>query len=455
MRRVLTLFFVVFGLLGAASGQTLDDYVGDWGGDLEVAPSVTLPLIMHVMKEEDGYSATLDSPAQGASGLPASSVSVDETGQLTVVLSSLGASYKGRLNEAGTAIEGTFEQAGQSFPLTLEKGTAADFERQARSQEPQGERPYREIDVTLIGEGGVELAGTLVIPEGEGPFPAVVMITGSGPQDRDEFLPPMNHKPFLVLSDYLARQGIASLRYDDRGAGDSGGSFAQSTIQDFAGDAAAALAFLDARPETSSTGFLGHSEGGVTAGLAIGEKGAPADFIVTLAGPFTQVSQVIVEQIETIGRAQGADEATISSEVTLQLQLTSIVLSAETPEAACAVLDLLIAGAPENQKAQIRQLCTPIFWSLFRVDPAPYYEAYEGPVLALFGGKDVQVAASTHAPIAERILADRAGSEVIIFEDKNHLFQSAETGAMTEYSSIEETMSPVVMSHIAEWIHHH
>ncbi|WP_370334947.1 alpha/beta hydrolase family protein [Parvularcula marina] len=451
MRRALFFLVVLSGFFSSAWARGLDDYIGDWAGNLNVAPGVSLPLVLHVTEAAGEYAASLDSPNQGAFGMAASNIALEDDGAIKLTFGDIGAVYTARLSEDGTAMTGNFAQNGASFDLTLVKD-AEPTARIPRPQEPGEDRPYQEEEITFSAEGGPVLSGTFVIPEGKGPFLTVVMLNGSGPQDRDEYLPPFDHKPFLVLADHLARAGIASFRYDDRGMGSSEGSFASSTVNQFAGDAAAALALIEKRLEVRKAGYLGHSEGGVSAALAIGEYGAKPKFVVTLAGPFTNIGDVLIEQAESITLATGGSEAAAKAAMAQQKLFVDAVVNAETPEAACPLIQLYSASVPAAQRNQIMQLCTPYFWSLLRSDPAPHYRAYKGPVLALFGSKDVQVLAEIHAPIAEEIFRKRKGAEVIVFDGKNHLFQSAETGAMTEYGEIEETMSPEVMDRIAEWI---
>ncbi|MEM9233226.1 MAG: alpha/beta hydrolase [Pseudomonadota bacterium] len=451
MRLLLLIVAMTGSLLSGALAQTLSDYVGDWAGELVITEAAKLPLVLHVEENDGSFSATLDSPAQGAFGIPAADVTLTNDAKLLVTITAIGARYEAALSENGTTLDGTFTQNGQEFSLVLIKDAPVP-EREARPQEPGDDRPYNEEEVTFTSADGTTLAGTLVVPDGNGPFPGVVFLTGSGPQDRDETLDSANHKPFLVLSDHLARQGIASLRYDDRGTYASDGDFLNSQLSDFAADAAAALTFLGSAAPLSKAGFVGHSEGGVTAPLAVVENEAQADFIVNIAGPFTKVGDVVVAQIETIGRAAGADESALAASRAVQQQFVDIVLNSDSPEGGCPQIRLLSAGAPEAQRQQALQLCTPYFWSLLRTNAAPLYEQYDGPVLVLFGGKDVQVDADTHAPIARQILKDRSGSEVIVYDDKNHLFQTAKTGAMTEYGEIDETMAPEVMERISDWI---
>lgn len=263
--------------------------VGDWMGTLDVG-QVELRLALHVEAAEDGtLSAVLHSVDQNAR-IPVDALAVEErTWRLTA--DRIGATFTGTMSADGSAVDGTWSQGGQSLPLRLAR--LVEPFALARPQHPQPPFPYASREVTFRNEaGGIRLAGTLVVPPGDGPFPAVVFVTGSGAQDRDETL--FGHKPFLVLADYLARRGVASLRYDDRGFGESEGDHMGSTVADFAADVAAGLAFLAAQPkiDRDALGILGHSEGGLAA-PRVAASNAEVDFLVLLAPPGERLVRVL------------------------------------------------------------------------------------------------------------------------------------------------------------------
>lgn len=434
---------------------------GDWVGALEVG-AVQLRLVLKVEAAADGtLSAVLDSVDQGAK-LPVDALVLDGR-TLRFSIPAIGGAYEGTLTEAGDAFEGTWSQGGRSLPLTLTR-TEEPFELK-RPQTPQPPFPYESRDVSFENVAdGVTLAGTLLTPEGEGPFPAVLFVTGSGPQDRNESL--MGHAPFHVIADHLARHGIASLRYDDRGFGESTGDHLGSTVTDFAEDAAAGAAFLAAQPKIapSAVGILGHSEGGL-AGPHAATLVDEIDFLVLLAPPGVPLSELLQRQGADMMRLQGVDEGTIEMAVAGQADDLALVrdesisdreLQERLRERTRVRIEALGAeeaarlGLTEEQAEQsIAQVSTPWFRSLMRADPATHLRQVEVPVLALFGGKDFQVAAEENATA---LRAARPDAEVHILPGLNHLFQHAETGGIEEYGQIEETIAPQVLEMVTEWI---
>jgi hypothetical protein len=318
----------------------------------------------------------------------------------------------------------------------------------------------------------LRLAGTFIVPPGEGPFPAVLFLSGSGPQDRDEQL--MGHRPFLVLADHLARRGVASLRYDDRGTAGSEGDHMGSTVADFAADAAAALAFLAARPEVDrrAIGILGHSEGGVT-GPRVAAASGEVDFLVLLAPPAVPIHRLLLRQGDDVLRLGGAGEelierAAMNRRAYLDLvrdeELDDEELAATLRERAAAA----VAGySPEERAAlglddaaveqSIALATTAWFRSILREDPAAWLRRVDVPVLALFGDKDVQVAAEENAAALRAALAAGGNQdlEIEVYPGLNHLFQHADSGGIDEYGKIEETMAPAVLERVATWILEH
>lgn len=331
-------------------------------------------------------------------------------------------------------------------------------EDEPRTDEPVPPFPYQTHDVTFENEAaeGVRLAGTLAWPEGEGPFRAVVMITGSGPQDRNEEL--LNLRPFLVLSDALARAGIASLRYDDRGFAESTGDFSSATTEDFASDARAALAYLAGQDhfEVAEIGFLGHSEGGVVAPMAA-EDNPDADFLVLLAGTGIDGGEIIISQARAIAAADGESEAQIDETEAILESVVGCIRSEPEPEQteAClrTVLEEVGASAGEVRQA-LSAYNTPWMRYFINYDPIPVLERTTIPTLALNGSRDLQVLSELNLPPIAMALEEAGNSAATVEElsGLNHLFQHAETGSPSEYASIEETMAPEVLTLISEWI---
>lgn len=317
-----------------------------------------------------------------------------------------------------------------------------------RPQDPRS-RPYPHRTLRIAAPAG-SLAAELVLPAGPGPFPAVLLLAGSGPQDRDEHV--AGHRPFLVLSDALARSGIASLRYDKRGVGGSTGDFATATISDFARDAGAAFDALAARPEIDPAriAILGHSEGGLTAPLAA--RGRKVAALVLVAGPAVPMEQVLRHQTRAIAALQGAptdriaalDEALAASFAALR---AAPDLAAARPRLAAALAPL----PPEVRRTYAAVLATPWGFDAARHDPLALIGAFDGPVLALYGGSDTQVDATENAAALRR-LALKPGLQIEILPGLNHLFQPDPSGDPQNYARIPQTLAPEVPARIVAFL---
>jgi fermentation-respiration switch protein FrsA (DUF1100 family) len=455
-----------------------DRFVGDWQGTLN-AGGQELPLVFHIVSTDAGLTATMDSPAQAAFGIGVDAVEI-RGDSLTLTIRPIQGRYDGVLQEDGT-ITGTWSQGPASLPLNLapaEEGGAgaaapAVPDPSTRPQTPRAPFPYDVEDVTFpqLTED-FDLAGTLTVPRGRGPVPGVVLVSGSGPQDRDETL--LGHKPFAVLADHLTRAGIAVLRYDDRGVGSSGGEFASATSADLAGDAESAVAWLRERPEVAAgrVGIVGHSEGGLIAPMVASRSDAVA-FVVLLAGPGMTGEEIILDQSRRIAEADGADPALVERGLKVNRRLFEVIRTEADPQErrdrAQAILEeALDSMTPEERQmqgiteetseawvnTQLAQLTSPWFSYFLTYDPVPALEATRVPVLALNGELDLQVPYQANLS-AIRAALERGGNEDFTVESLpglNHLFQRAETGAPSEYARIEETMTPAVMDRTAAWI---
>lgn len=361
----------------------------------------------------------------------------------------------------------SIEVYGASLKLEAEKLHAAcegknssnvqtDLASPRRPQEPRKPYPYREEDVSYKNQAqGNTLAATLTIPAGKGPFPAVVLITGSGPQDRDESL--MGHKPFLVLSDYLTRKGIVVLRADDRGVGKSTGEFSGATTADFATDTEAGIAYLKTRPEVNPKliGLVGHSEGGVIAPMIAARRSAVA-FIVMLAGPGVPGDEIIVKQAELLAQSVGKSRQEAAKAAEKQRKILNIVKEDVDPDSLDKQLHEELSGELSGAQisAILRQMNIRWLRYFLTYDPALALGKVTCPVLALNGSKDLQVPPDQNLPPIRKALAvgGNKNFEVDELPGLNHLFQTAKTGAPAEYSEIEETISPMVLEKIAAWI---
>ncbi len=429
------------------------DIDGAWMGTLDLG--VKLRVVFHIAATPDGLTATLDSPDQGANGIPASSVTRDGS-SLKIEIEKISGAFEGKISADLSSIDGTFTQLGGSHPLQLKRvKDSAELELK-RPQNPVKPYPYHEEDVSYDNKlQNVTLAATLTVPQGKGPFPAAVLITGSGPQDRDETL--LGHKPFLVLSDYLTRHGIAVLRADDRGTAKSTGDFKTATTADFATDTEAGIAYLKTRAEVDphKIGLIGHSEGGVIAPM-IAARNKDVAFIVMMAGTGVPGDQVIVAQSEAIAVASGKDPAEAAKDAAKERELLKLVETEKDETVLEKELKEKMAGdVPEAQIGlEIKQLTSPWFRYFLTYDPAMALRKVTCPVLAINGSLDKQVLPSQNLPPIRKALAESGNPHVEVDElpGLNHLFQTAKTGSPTEYAQIEETISPVALEKISTWI---
>lgn len=434
-------------------------FAGYWLGTLAVRAR-ELRLLIHVTNDP-APAATLVSIDQGNEPRPMQ-MSVDGR---RLTLSAPGGTIRvtATLAASGATLDAIFEQGGASFPIVFAR---VDGPPQLhRPQHPAPPFPYDAIDVTV--DGPVALAGTLTKPRGGGPFPAVLLISGSGPQDRDHSF--FGHKPFLVLADHLTRRGFAVLRVDDRGAGKSSGSRALSTIDDYAADALTGVRWLAAHADVDArrVGLIGHSEGGVVAPLVAARSGAVA-FMVLLAAPVMDGSSLAMLQAERIARAAGANADQLALQQALNRRIFDVLArEADESNARAAVRRILedelgqlgvtsaetIAAVEKQMEPQIRRGLSPWFRHFLTHDPRPALRAAKIPTLALFGSLDVQVPADANAPLMRETLGGSSSqSEVMTLPGLNHLFQTARTGAMDEYGRIEETFAPAALDAIAAWL---
>jgi len=438
---------------GDAFGQ--ERLMGSWAGTLEVG-GTELRIVFHVKQDDGGLSATMDSPDQGATGIPVSSVTV-EGDSVTLAVARINGRYEGALSSDGSTMEGSWTQGGQSAPLVLTPANEDGAAPPPRPQHPEPPYPYVTEDVTFVNEDAhITLAGTLTRPKGDGPHPAVVLVSGSGPQNRDSEV--FNHKLFHVLADHLTRQGLAVLRYDERGVGDSEGTFDGATMQDFAGDVAAAVRFLKEQPSTdqNEVGLLGMSEGGLVAPL-VHTKHQPAAFLVLMAGPSVPGGEILVEQRASLVAAQGASPAAVDSIRRLQRRLMEAVRTGTDSAAIAQSVRPLLKDQGNNDEqidAQIEQMTTDWFRAFVRHDPAPVLRALDVPVFALYGRLDLQVPPEQNVdPMRAALSASPSEDTTVrVLNGLNHLFQPAETGLPTEYGQIDTTMAPAALNAVTEWI---
>jgi hypothetical protein len=446
-------------LVFAAGAAAAQDAVGDWKGTLSVNGR-ELRLQVHIAKDAAGkLSGTLDSLEQGAKGLPLSGVASDGKA-LSFDLPGASGHFAGIWN--GTVWAGQWSQGGVTLALALEPGVFAPTPAANRPQTPRPPFPYQTAEVKFDGGANpkgerAKLAGTLTLPQGAGPFPAVVLISGSGPNDRDETI--KDHKPFAVIADALTRQGIAVLRYDKRGVAGSTGVYGAATSADFADDAAAAAAFLRTRPEIAGgrIGLVGHSEGGLIAPM-VAAKDPKVAFVVLLAGPAISGAEILKLQVRAKAEASGAAPAEIDRRVAFEARLLA-ALGGKDEAGAKAAVDQVLAETPgldPNVAAASRQLASSAWFRGFvAYDPAPALKALKIPVLALYGDKDFQVPPSANVPVMTAALKGDKDATVSVLPGLNHLFQLATTGLDDEYGQIEETVSPAALDRLTAWVKAH
>jgi alpha/beta superfamily hydrolase len=468
MKKSLTLLILstLFILTQAMNAQTNYKNVlpGSWLGKISVG-AIELRVVFNLsITGRDSLIATLDSPDQGAKGIKLGPVTlIGET--LKISAGALMAEYNGTIKN-DTLIEGTWKQSGTTNVLNLKKLKTAFTVN--RPQEPKPPFPYTSEDVTFTNyKFNIKLAGTLTIPSGPGPFKAVILISGSGPQNRDEEL--LGHKPFLIISDWLTRNGIAVLRFDDRGVGKSQGTYATASSADLATDAEAAFNFLKNTPKINpkAIGLMGHSEGGLIAPI-VASSIQDIAFIVSLAGPGVTGQQIIIRQSQDISRQSGVSENQIKKSTETNKKLYTVLRKEkDNNKAEVKILSLYRemlmkekTSKEDTEKAvnQLKATFGAATYTWFRyflfTDPATFWKKVNCPVLALNGDKDLQVSAKENLPAIEKAVKSNGNKTVktVNLPGLNHLFQHCKTGLPAEYGEIEETFSPEALKIITEWI---
>ncbi|MEX1384109.1 alpha/beta hydrolase family protein [Lutibacter sp.] len=456
---IITTFLIVFSIINAIS----QDISGEWNGKTKRGDKL-ITFVFKIKQENSKYSTTMDVPTFRISGIKPSATTFIN-GKLIIDGSNVGMDYTGVFNTEAQQFEGTYKEGGVELVLNLKKG-AVKIADSRRPQEPVKPYPYYEEEVVFENtEVNVSLAGTLTLPNKNGKFPLVILISGSGPQDRDESF--MGHKPFLVLSDYLTRQGIGVLRFDDRGHGNSTGNFGNATTEDFSKDVLSAIAYLKTRNDVDikNIGLIGHSEGGIIAPL-VANNSKDIAFMVLLASTGISGAELSVMQSKTLRQFPVKDEVAYekntrraiaivtsnNSESDIKKELTKhyndflrpILTSLNVPE---KNINLFIDG-------QIRTSIKP--WSRFflQYNPADEIEKLQIPVLSLNGSKDSQVNAKINQEGIRKALikGENKDYKILELENLNHFFQECETGKMDEYRKIEQTFSPTALKEISNWI---
>jgi hypothetical protein len=465
MKNILSLVSIL--ILGSLCYSQPKDLTGIWTGKLALPNSLELTIVFNLSKDDSGkYTSTLDSPEQGAMGIPTESTTIIGD-SIVIKIPVVQGSYTGKIFYEEMKIEGKWSQGGMSLDLIVNK--VDKLEGPNRPQEPKEPFPYNAEEVLFENEkDNVVLAGTLTYPKEGNNFPSVVMITGSGGQDRNEEL--LGHKPFLVIADYLTKNGIAVLRFDDRGIAQSTGDHSKATSEDFAKDVLSAVEFLKERKEIDKTkiGLIGHSEGGIIAPLAA-VKSNDVAFIIMMAGLGIPGDSILYLQGELIQRAEGMSEEEIQKSVKTQREIFSIVknnnddekLEAELKEKFYAEYSTMTEeeksklGDPEVYlNMQIKTITSPWFKYFLRFDPVPVLEKVKCPVLAINGENDLQVPPKENLSAIETALKKGGNNnfEIKMLPGLNHLFQTSTTGKISDYGKIDETISPTALQTMLDWI---
>jgi hypothetical protein len=468
MKKIIFLFGSLLLLGGANAQKTI---AGTWQGKLSVS-ATSLRLVVHIKEEGSGFSATLDSPDQGAKGIPVSRVE-RKGDSLLLEIAAAGAKLSGRLT-SDTTFNGQWSQ-GFSFPLDLKKLPEGETLAVAkRPQTPKPPFPYHSTDVVYYNrDRSIQFGGTITRPNGSGPFPAVLLLTGSGQQNRDEEL--FDHKPFAVIADYLTRKGYLVLRVDDRGVGQTTGDVKNATTKDFTDDAMVGLDYLKSLPETekSKIGLLGHSEGGMIAQMVAAQRRDLA-FVILLAAPGEKVMDLMVHQNKAILQSAGVPAQTADSYLALYRSLiTALLLSPSNDQnnTALQMVDNWVKKTPaaivaattgiKDEKSKetflhnfSEGINTAWFRYFFRYNPDAYVKKITASVLALNGDKDIQVVAKPNLAALKASLQKSKAKrfDVIEVSGLNHLFQHCATCTVAEYGQLEETLAPEVLETIGSWL---
>ncbi len=425
-----------------------------WSGDL----AGQVVEFQFIVDDAGTVSGLAGSPTEETPDVPITGAVID--GAVTINIAAAAARFEGEVD--GDTMTGTWYQSGAELPAVFERQTEPTV--LARPQEPTPPFPYDATDVRFEN-GDISLAGTLVVPEGDGPFTAVVLTSGSGSQDRDETI--VGHKPFLVLSNALALAGIASLRFDDRGVGGSTGDPTGATTADLATDSAAAITYLAKDGRFDSIGIVGHSEGGIIGPMVANDTDL-INYAVLLAGPGLPGLEVLLRQTEDLMRVEGSPEADITWQLEWRRAVMEVSASDLSNDDAAAEIETIVSTALNDPPTDVSEPLDPSLteqfvaaftdpWMRFFLayDPAPALNDLDVPALALIGSLDLQVSAEENIPALETALSANSEATVSELEGLNHLFQTAETGAVSEYGRIEETFSPAALDLITNWILEH
>jgi len=441
------------------------DITGSWSGKLKIQ-GIELRLVFNIQKADDGYKSTMDSPDQGANGIPISETKL-EGDQLTISAKNLGIEYVAKVIDS-KELKGQFKQGGQSFEMNMTKSDTKTTSL-AKPQEPTQFDSYYSEEVTVLNKvDNLTLSATLTLPKKKGNFPVVILISGSGPQNRDCEI--LGHKPFLVISDYLTKNGIAVLRFDDRGTGKSTGDFKTAITSDFTKDVSSIITYLKTRKEINSSqiGLIGHSDGGLVASM-VAANNTSVSFVVLLAAPGVKGSELLLKQQALIGLSSGVSVEEIAKSQEENKKVFDLIITSTDQQKLISDITSLVEEGVEKMAEsdlpngmtkkdfvsfQLQQITSPWMISFIKSNPSEYLQQIKCPVLALNGMLDLQVAYKENLSGIENALKAGENNRCIIkgYEGLNHLFQHALTGNPSEYATIQETFSEEVLKDMLEWI---
>lgn len=453
---------VAFVLISLNLHAQNNDLSGSWSGSLDVMGQ-KLPLLFNFEKTEEGWRGTADSPMQGAKGMLLKNVLFNGL-MVSWEFVQIPALYEGVM--LGDSLKGNFTQSGTVFPLNLGRATASDTLAMERPQEPSPPFDYEEIATSFgSADNQIMLTGTITKPKGPGPFPSVVLVSGSGPQNRNGEI--FGHQPFWVIADYLTSNGILVFRYDERGVGDSEGDFAKATSYDLKEDAANAVAHLRKFPfvDQSQVGIIGHSEGGMI-GWMLAAAETNLNFLVALAGPVVPVDEFLEQQTLDVLKSVGASQEWIDQRLTLNKKVYNTVKNTEQFSELEGNLEKMVQehlaslGVDESSlEAETSAIMkafgpsvTPWFFEFLKFSSQPFIEQIRIPVFAAFATKDIQVNASANAKALRAMTDQNDLFEIFIYPGLNHLFQATETGELSEYAFNPETFNETVLEDMVNWI---
>ncbi|MCK9424933.1 MAG: alpha/beta fold hydrolase [Ignavibacteriaceae bacterium] len=467
MKKLLFPIVVSLFILPSIFSQNNFNPVGIWQGKININPTVQLSIVLHIDKKEDGtLNASMDSPDQSAYGIKVDKITASQD-SLHFIVMAIAGNYHAEYNKDSLMLLGKWSQGAYSFPLNLKK--TDKVEEAKRPQLPAKPYPYNEEEVVFENKiDSIKLGGSFTYPKEGNNFSAVVLITGSGWEDRDETI--FNHKPFLVIADYLTRKGFAVLRFDDRGGGASTGNATKATTLDFVKDVKAAVDYLKTRKEVNQNkiGLIGHSEGGMIAPLVASERKDIA-FIILLAGPGLTGEEILIRQAELISKAEGIPDQEIEKNAKLSKSIYAELRKSKDAEDANKhvknLLEEYVQKLSDSEKKELgdtkafveqqsNAVSSPWFKFFLTYDPVPVLEKVKCPVLALNGEKDLQVPAKEDLEAIETALkmGKNKNYKTLLLPGLNHLFQTAQTGSPNEYGKIEETFSPVALQTISDWL---